>query len=191
MGVGNADVIVRLPEVMFYRIIGEMTGIEMADESDLLTTLRSLSRIKKEYDRFAEAIDEVNEKGYGIVMPDVDDMTLDEPQIVKQAGSYGVKLRATAPSVHMIRADIETELNPVVGTEQQSEELVRFLLEEFEEDPSGIWNTNIFGKSIYELVNEGLHAKLEHMPEDARNKLGETLSRVINEGAAGLVCIIL
>ena len=191
MGSGNSEISVRLPDEMFYRIIGEMTGIEMTDESDLLTTLRSLSQVKREYDRFAEAIDDVNEKGYGIVMPDVDDMALDEPQIVRQAGNYGVKLRATAPSIHMIRADIETELNPVVGTEQQSEELVKFLLEEFEEDPGSIWNTNLFGKSIYELVNEGLHAKLEHMPDDAREKLGETLSRVINEGAAGLVCIIL
>ena len=191
MGTGEAELSLDLPAELFYRMIGEMTGIAVSDESELLSTMRSLASVKREYDRFATAIDEVNEKGYGIVMPDLEDMTLDEPQIVKQSGSYGVKLRATAPSIHMIRADIETELSPVVGTEQQSEELVKFILEEFEEDPSAIWNTNLFGRSIYELVNEGLHAKLEHMPEDAREKIGETLGRVINEGAAGLVCIIL
>lgn len=191
MGTGAAELSLDLPSELFYKVIGETTGLEIADESELLSTMRSLASVKREYDRFATAIDEVNEKGYGIVMPDLEDMTLDEPQIVKQSGSYGVKLRATAPSIHMIRADIETELSPVVGTEQQSEELVKFILEEFEEDPSAIWNTNLFGRSIYELVNEGLHAKLEHMPEDAREKIGETLGRVINEGAAGLVCIIL
>lgn len=191
MGDGVADVALCLPSELFYSVIGETTGISVSDESELFTTMRSLAAVKREYDRFASAIDEVNAKGYGIVMPDLEDMTLDEPQIVKQAGSYGVKLRATAPSIHMIRADIETELSPVVGTEQQSEELVKFILEEFEEDPSAIWNTNLFGRSIYELVNEGLHAKLEHMPEDAREKIGETLGRVINEGASGLVCIIL
>lgn len=191
MGSGNAELTLDLPSELFYRMIGETTGITVADESELLSSMKSLAAMKKEYDRFAAAIDEVNAKGYGIVMPDLEDMTLDEPQIVKQAGNYGVKLRATAPSVHMIRADIETELSPVVGTEQQSEELVKFILEEFEEDPSSIWNTNLFGRSIYELVNEGLHAKLEHMPEDAREKLGETLGRIINEGASGLVCIIL
>ncbi|MBQ8524458.1 MAG: stage IV sporulation protein A [Clostridia bacterium] len=191
MGTGAAELSLDLPSELFYKVIGETTGLEIADESELLSTMRSLAAVKRDYDRFATAIDEVNEKGYGIVMPDLEDMTLDEPQIVKQSGSYGVKLRATAPSIHMIRADIETELSPVVGTEQQSEELVKFILEEFEEDPSAIWNTNLFGRSIYELVNEGLHAKLEHMPEDAREKIGETLGRVINEGAAGLVCIIL
>jgi len=191
MGEGTAELSLSLPSDLFYRVLSEESGICVADESELFSTMRGLACVKRDYDRFATAIDEVNAKGYGIVMPDLEDMTLDEPQIVKQAGSYGVKLRATAPSIHMIRADIETELSPVVGTEQQSEELVKFILEEFEEDPSAIWNTNLFGRSIYELVNEGLHAKLEHMPEDAREKIGETLGKVINEGAAGLVCIIL
>lgn len=191
MGTGCAKVEIRLPDELFYRIIGDMTGIEMSGEADLLATLRSLSQVKREYDRFAEAIDAVNETGYGIVMPEMEDLTLDEPEIVKQSGGYGIRLRATAPSIHMIRAGIETELNPIVGTEQQSEELVRYLLEEFEGDPGGIWNTNLFGKSIYELVNEGLHSKLDHMPQDAREKFGETLSKVINEGSQGLICIIL
>ncbi len=191
MGRGSAVVKVKLPDRLFYKIIGEMTGIPMSSEADMLSALRSLAEMKKEYDRFAEAIDSVNERGYGIVMPTADDLTLDEPEIVKQAGGYGVRLRASAPSIHMIRAGIEAELNPIVGTEQQSEELVKFLLDEFKEDPQSIWDTNLFGKSIYELVNEGLHAKLDHMPDDAREKLGETLSKVINDGASGLICIIL
>ena len=138
-----------------------------------------------------ERLDEVNEKGYGIVMPDVEDLHLEEPQIVKQAGGYGVKLRAGAQSVHMIRANIEAEINPMVGTEQQSEDLVRYMLKEFEEDPKSIWQSNMFGKSLYELINEGLHTKLDHMPEESRKKLSETLERIINEGSNGLICILL
>ena len=133
----------------------------------------------------------MEETGYGIVMPDLHDLTLEEPQIVKQSGGYGVKLRASAPSIHMIKADIKAEVSPSVGTEQQSEELVNFLLREFETDPQKIWETNMFGKSLYELVNEGLHTKLSHMPDDARAKLSETLQRIINEGSGGLICIIL
>ena len=132
-----------------------------------------------------------DEKGYGIVMPDVDDLRLEEPEIVKQAGGYGVRLRASAQSIHMIRANIETEINPIVGSEQQSEELIKYMLREFEEDPRRIWESNMFGKSLYELVNEGIHSKLEHMPEASRKKLSETLERIINEGSGGLICILL
>ncbi len=190
-GTGVCEVEIGLPDELFYSVIGELTGIEVDGEEALLAALCSLARIKREYDKFAAAIEEVAEKGYGIVMPEQDDLTLDEPEIVKQAGGYGLRLRAAAPSIHLIRAGIETELNPIVGTEQQSEELVRYLLDEFEDDPRGIWDTNLFGKSIYELVNEGLHAKLENLPEDAREKFGQTISRVINEGSQGLICIIL
>jgi stage IV sporulation protein A len=124
-------------------------------------------------------------------MPDVEDMHLDDPEIVRQSGGYGVKLRASASSVHMIRANIEAEINPIVGTEQQSEDLVRYMLHEFEEDPARIWESNMFGKSLYELVNESIHSKLEHMPEASRSKLSETLERIINEGSGGLICILL
>ncbi len=191
MGCGRVEAEIAMPEALYYRIIGEMTGIEMENERDLLSALRSLTEAKRTYDKYAEAIRELDENGYGIVMPDVDSLTLEEPEIVRQAGGYGVRLRASAPSVHMIRASIETELNPVVGTEQQSEELVKNLLRDFEEDPKQIWESNLFGKTLYELVNDGLHAKLSHMPPDARLKLGETLSRIINEGSGGLICIIL
>ncbi|MBQ3005804.1 MAG: stage IV sporulation protein A, partial [Clostridia bacterium] len=135
--------------------------------------------------------DEVEATGYGIVMPMIDDLTLDEPEIMKQGGKYGVRLSASAPSIHMMKANINTEVAPIVGSESQSEELVRYLLQEFEENPSSIWESNIFGKSLHELVNEGLHNKLFRMPTEARMKLQETLERVINEGCSGLICIIL
>ena len=129
--------------------------------------------------------------GYGIVMPSVDDLTLEEPEIVKQPGGYGVKLKASAPSIHMMKADIETEVNPIVGTESQSEELVKFLLHEFEEDPKSIWESNMFGKTLHELVSEGLNSKLAHMPDSARMKIADTIRRIINEGSGGLICILL
>jgi stage IV sporulation protein A len=147
--------------------------------------------MKARYDKIEEALDEAEENGYGIVMPDVSELHLAEPEIVKQPGGYGVRLRASAQSIHMIRANIETEINPIVGTEQQSEDLVKYMLNEFDEDPQRIWQSNMFGKSLYELVNEGLHSKLEHMPEASRTKLSETLERIINEGSGGLICIIL
>ena len=150
-----------------------------------------MSAAKRELDKFASAIDEVNESGYGIVLPDVDDMTLEEPEIIKQAGSYGVKLRASAPSIHMIKTHIETEINPIVGTQEQSQEIIKYMLDEFEDDPKKIWESNMFGKSLYELVNDGLHAKLEHISDDSRARLCDTLTRVINDGANGLICIIL
>ena len=131
------------------------------------------------------------EKGYGIVMPGMDELSLNEPEIIKQSGGYGVKLSASAKSIHMIRANIETEINPIVGTEAQSAELIKYLLREFEEDPSKIWESNVFGKSLYDLVNDGMNAKLINLPSDAREKLGETLERVVNEGANGLICILL
>lgn len=190
-GRGCATLTVTLPDSLYYATISEMTGIPMKDEEELLGALNRLSEAKREYDRYRDAIAAVNERGYGIVMPEAGDLTLEEPQIVKQAGSYGVRLRASAPSIHMIRAEIGAEINPIVGTEEQSEEMVNYLMEEFESDPASLWQSNMFGRSLYELVNDGLHAKLGHMPEDARQKFGETLSKIINEGSQGLICIIL
>ena len=153
--------------------------------------LLELNKIKKAYMRLKTALDEVEATGYGIVMPTTEELTLAEPEIMKQAGKYGIRLRASAPSVHMMRADITTEVAPIVGSESQSEELVEYLLKEFEEDPLKIWQSNIFGKSLNELVNEGLRNKLGRMPTDARMKLQETIEKVINEGCSGLICIIL
>lgn len=191
LGNGEITVNVSLNKDLYYKIISEFCDTQIEDDEDLFLNIKSLSLAKKELDKFARAIDEVNETGYGIVLPDVDDMTLEEPEIVKHSGSYGVKLRASAPSIHMIRAQIETEINPVVGTAEQSQEIVKYMLDEFEDDPKKIWESNMFGKSLYELVNEGLHAKLEHISEDSRAKLSDTLTRVINEGSNGLICIIL
>lgn len=191
LGTGRAAVSLGLDDGLFYKIIGEMTGFDVPDDGALISLMYDLSSIKKKYDKVARALDEVNETGYGIVVPDVYDLTLEEPQMVKQSGGYGVKLRASAPSIHMIKANIKTEVSPIVGTEQQSEELVKFMLSEFETNPQKLWDTNIFGKSLYELVSEGIHSKLSHVPADARERLCETLSRVINEGSGGLLCIIL
>ncbi|MBQ9996695.1 MAG: stage IV sporulation protein A [Clostridia bacterium] len=190
-GCGTASLRVRLPDGLYYDVISEITGIPMKNETDLLEALEGLSAAKREFDKYRAALAEVNEKGYGIVMPCVDDLHLEDPEIVRQAGGYGVRLRASASSVHMIKTNIETEINPIVGTEQQSEEMVKYLMREFEDDPKTIWQSNMFGKSLYELVNDGLHSKLDHMPEDARQKFGETLSKIINEGSQGLICIIL
>lgn len=191
LGTGNAEILITAKDGLFYRLMSEIAGTEIEDDACLMSVLANFAEAKKKYDKVSKALDEVNATGYGIVMPDIYDLKLEEPEIVKKSGGYGVQLRASAPSIHMIKADIKTEVSPIVGTEAQSEELVNFLLREFETDPQKIWETNMLGKSLYELVNEGLHTKLSHMPEDARARLSETLQRVINEGAGGLVCIIL
>ncbi len=191
LGDGTVKMCMELPQSLFYKILGEMSGFEIDGEHQLMTLMSSLSQMKTEYDKISFALHEVMENGYGIVSPTTDELTLDEPKIVKQGGKFGVKLKASAPSIHMIRADIETEVSPIVGTEKQSEELVHYLLSEFEADPAKIWQSNIFGKSLYELVNEGLNNKLSRMPDSARMKLKETLQRIINDGSNGLICIIL
>ena len=193
MDLGLGEVVIRaeMSPQIFYQILREETGFELHDEMSLMSLLCQLSATKKEYDKISAALKSVRETGYGIVSPGTDELTLDEPKIVKQGGRFGVKLKASAPSIHMMQANIETEVCPIVGTEKQSEELVHYLLEEFEADPAKIWESNIFGKSLYELVNEGLHNKLSRMPDESRNKLRETLQRIINEGSGGLICIIL
>lgn len=191
LGSGSAFVTVVLRNDLFYKILGEVTGLELSDESDLMPCMIELAQIKKRFEKVKSALDEVEATGYGIVMPDIDELTLEEPEIVKQGGKYGVRLRAESNSIHMMSAKINTEISPIVGTERQSEELVRYLLKEFEESPTKIWQSNIFGKSLHELVNEGLHNKLCRMPTDARMKLQETIQRIINDGCSGLICIIL
>jgi len=191
LGRGSVKMSVSVHISLFYTILGEATGIEIDGESGLMPTMIELARIKKAYDKIRSALEEVSATGYGIVMPGLEELTLEEPQIVSQGGKYGVKLRASAPSIHMMRADITTEISPIVGSEKQSEELVMFLLNDFTENPEKIWNSNIFGTSLHQLVNEGLRNKLYRMPSDARIKLQETIERIINEGCSGLVCIIL
>lgn len=191
LGTGTVTIEISLNNMLFYKVLTEMTGIQMNNEADLFATIDNLSKVKKEYDKVSMALQEVKQKGYGIVMPSMEELILDEPEIVKQGSRFGVKLKARAPSIHMIRADIETEVSPIVGSEKQSEELVNYLLSEFENDPTKIWESNIFGKNLHELVNEGLQNKLYRMPEDAQGKLQETLERIVNEGSGGLICIII
>ena len=191
LGTGVAAAALTLPRELFYQTLSERSGFSVADDGDLMGLLTKLAAVKAEYDKVASALRDVRETGYGIVVPGIDELRLEEPEIVKQGGRYGVRLKASAPSIHMIRADIETAVSPIVGNEKQSEDMVNYLLQEFEGDTSKIWQSNIFGRSFHELVSEDLQAKLKRMPEDARKKLRETLERIINEGSGGLICIIL
>ena len=191
LGEGSAKVEVSIHESLFYRILSETTGMEIAGEYQLISTIKVLSEAKREYDKVKYALEEVKQKGYGIVTPALEEMKLDEPVIVRHGSKYGVRLKASAPSIHLIRADIETEISPIVGTEKQSEDLINYLNNERSQDPGKIWQLNMFGKSMSDMVREGLQSKLYRMPEDAQMKLQETLQKIINEGSGGLLCIIL
>ena len=191
LGQGSAQITLSIKPNLFYKVLTETTGIQINDEQELMNNIIELSKIKTQYMRVKDALDEVEATGYGIVMPTIEELSLEEPEIVKQGGRYGVRLKASAPSIHLMKANITTEVSPIVGSEKQSEDLIMYLLSEFEEDPVKIWDSNIFGKSLHELVNEGLHTKLARMPADARMRVQETIERVINEGCNGLVCIIL
>ena len=191
LGTGSAEYSISVARELFYSVITENTDLKINDDRDLMETLSELAVIKEEYMRVKNALDEVEATGYGIVMPRTEELSLEEPEIMHQGGRYGVRLRASAPSIHMMRANITTEVSPIVGSEKQSEDLIKYLLSEFEDEPTKIWDSNIFGKSLFELVNEGLNTKLSRMPGDARLRIQETVERVINEGCNGLVCIII
>ena len=191
LGDGKAEIEIDITNSVFYEIVTEISGVEVRSEAQLIETLTEFSTIAEKYKRIRSALDEVEATGYGIVMPTIDELSLEEPQIMKQGGKYGVKLKASAPSIHMMKATINTQVAPIVGSESQSEELVMYLLNEFQENPAKIWQSNIFGKSLDDLVNEGLKNKLYHMPAEARMKLQQTLERIINEGCSGLLCIII
>lgn len=191
LGAGEVFVDVLLKEDLFYSILSELSNTKISNDGDLFSIMTKLSSVKKKYDKIEVALQEVEAKGYGIVTPGIDELILDEPEMVRQGSKFGVKLTATAPSIHLIKTAVTTEVSPTVGSEKQSEELVNYLLSEFENDPKQIWQSNIFGKSLHELVNEGLQTKLAKMPEEAQFKLQETLERIVNEGSGGLICIIL
>lgn len=191
LGSGIAEAELQLPRALFYQTLSEQSGFTVADDGDLMSLLTELASVKAEYDKVAQAVHDARENGYGVVVPTVDELNLEEPEIMKQGGHYGVRLKASAPSLHIIRADIETTVSPIVGNEKQSEDMVNYLLQEFEGDTTKIWQSNIFGRSFHEIVGEDLQAKLKHMPDDARVKLRQTLERIINEGSGGLICIIL
>ena len=191
MGTGVATATLEVPRALFYGTLSQQCGMEIADDGDLMKLMTELAAMKSRYDKVAAALDQVEATGYGIVIPEPDEMVLEEPEIVKQGGRYGVRLKASAPSIHMMKADIQTEVSPIMGSEKQSEEMVDYLLQQFEGDTGKIWDSNIFGRSFHELVGDDLQSKLKRMPEDAREKLRETLQRIINEGSGGLICIIL
>lgn len=191
LGEGSIKMQLTFPETLFYKILGDECGYPIDDDFHLVSIVKDLVSAKKQYDRMADALKNVKETGYGLVPPSMDEMSMEEPEMVRQGGRFGVRLKASAPSLHLIRVDIETEVSPIVGSEKQSEELVKYMLTEFENDPAKIWKTDIFGKPLHELVKEGLSSKLSHMPDDARLKIQETLQRIINEGSGGLICILL
>lgn len=190
LGSGTVNCVLDFPEALFYGVLSEKSGFTVEDDGDLLTLLQSLSTVKKEYDQVQSALDEVRATGYGIVMPTPEQMHLEVPEIVRKGSSYGVRLRASAPSIHMMRADIKTEISPMVGDEKQSEDLLNYLLGEYDGDTEKLWESNIFGKSVFELVNEGLMTKMKRMPESARHKMKDSLCRMINDGCTGLICIM-
>ena len=191
LGKGNATIEIGIDTSLFYKVLSEQTDIGITDECALLNCIKDLSQKQKEFDKIAQAYEQVKETGYGIVLPTIEELSLEEPKIIKQGGKYGIRLNASAPSIHMMKVETKTEVTPIVGSEQQSEELVNYLLKEFEENPKKIWESDIFGKSLHELVNEGLHNKLYRMPADARQKIAETIEKIINDGCNGLICIIL
>lgn len=188
---GVSDVDVALDDALFYNVLSETTGIAINSEHKLISLMKKLAKAKTEYDKVGFAFNEVMHKGYGVVNPLLDEIKLEKPEIVKQGNRYVVKFKASAPSVHLIRADIKAEVSPFVGTEKQSQEFVDYFMGEYDKDPQKVWDSEIFGKSLFDLVNESLHNKIYTMPDDAQGKLQQTLQKIVNEGSGGLICIIL
>ena len=188
LATGSVACVLQFPESLFYQILSSKAGMTITTDAQLLLILTELSQIKKEYDKISDALSAVKATGYGVVMPSADEMTLQTPEVLRKNGAFGVKLKAGAPSIHMVRVDIDTEISPMVGSEQQSQDLITYLTGE---DPDKLWQSNIFGKSVYDLIQEGLTAKVIRMPDDVRSKFRGTLSRIVNEGATGLICLIL
>ncbi len=190
-GKGTASAAIELSRELYYQTISEQSGFSISDDGDLMELLHSLKSVKSEYDNLHEAIQQANETGYGLVMPTPEQMILHEPQIVNKGGRYSVKLKAAAPALHIIRTDVETEVSPAVGGEKASEEILGFLLQGFDGDAAKIWDSNIFGKSLYDIAEEGLSTKLRRMPSNVQNRLKSTMQKVVNDGAYSLICIII
>ncbi len=188
LSTGTVSCVLGFPEKLFYEILSSRAGMEIKNDAQLLKLLTELSQVKGEYDKISDALSAVQATGYGVVMPSAQEMKLETPEIVKKGGAFGVKLKAGAPSIHMIRVDIDTEISPMVGDEKQSRDLITSLSGE---EPEKVWQSNIFGKSVYDLIQEGLTAKLVQLPEDVRGKFRGTLTRIVNDGANGLICLIL
>ncbi len=191
LGEGTARILLKPSENIFYKVLSENCDVEIESESDLIALVKDLNIAKREYDKIKDALVDVRETGYGLVAPQLSEMKFEEPEIVKQGTKFGVKLKASAPSLHFIKADIKTEISPIMGSEKESEELVNALMDQFDKDPASLWQSNMFGKSLEVLVKEGLQNKLYKMPEDVQVKIQKTLQKIINEGNGGLICIIL
>lgn len=191
MGSGAVIIDVSAPRALFYSTVSGMTGFEIKDDGDMISLLSELSGLKSEYEKVADALRDVRETGYGVVMPSKDDLTLREPEIVRRGGKYSVRLKASAPSIHMIMTDVETEVSPAVGGERSSGDVINFLLQEFEGDTGKLWESNIFGRSLHDIAGDSVQAKIRSMPPETQIKMRDTLGRIINEGAGGLICIIL
>ncbi len=191
LGRGVVSATLELPHELFYNTLSEQSGLDVKDDGDLISLLSQLSKIKREYDRIDSALKDVKARGYGIVMPGREELKLEEPEIVRNGGRYGVRLKASAPSIHMQLINVETEVSPAIGGEKSSEDIINFLLQEFEGNVGKIWESNIFGKSLYDIAGEGLNNKMKKMQEETQTKLQETIQRIVNEGSGGLICIIL
>jgi stage IV sporulation protein A len=191
MGTGIADIALTAREEIFRQILADITGVDVSEKADLVRLLRELTAAKAEYDRVGGALGEVRQVGYAVVTPDLADMSFEEPELVRRGNQFGVRLKAKAPSLHIIRVDVEAEYTPILGNERQSEDLVHYLMEKFEDDPQKIWDSQIFGRTLHDVLREGIRQKLTRMPDGAQHKLQETLQRIVNEGSGGLICIIL
>ena len=191
LGTGSGIISATLDESLFYKIIGEVTGLEIKDENDLMPKILELVKIRAKYQKYSAALEEMEKTGYGTVNPERNEYSLEQPEIMKQGNKYGVRLKASAPVVHMIKTEVHTEVAPIVGSEKQSEELAAFMLTDFEENPEKLWESNILGKSLEQLVSEGFDTRMDKLPVEARMKIRETIERMINEGCSGLICLIL
>lgn len=191
LGEGKANIDITLNDNLFYSILSETTGMEITSEYELISMMKNLAEAKRAYDKIKFALDEVNKKGYGIVTPSVEEMTISEPEVLKQGNRFGIKIDADAPSIHLIKTNIKTSVSPIVGSEDQSKELVGYLKNQYKENPENMWDYNIFGRSLKELITDDLNSKLMRMPEDTQYKFKETLQKIINEGNGGLICIML
>lgn len=191
LGEGSVTIKIIPKSHLFYDVLSEQCGEEIKDDFHLVSLIRDLAYAKKQYSKLKEALIQVEQTGYGVVQPTAEEMSLDDPQIVKQGGKFGVRLKASAPSLHIIKVEVETELNPIVGTQQQSEEMVKYLTNEFESSPEKIWETNMFGRSLSTMVGEAIRSKIVLMPIEAQQKMRRTLTRIINEGKGGVICILL
>ena len=191
LGEGELRFELPLSQDVYYRVLGEMSGCEIAGDRQLMSMMSDMARAKREYDKLAAALEEVERTGYGLVMPTRAELKLEKPETVRQGSHYGVRIRASAPSMHLIRADVSTEISPLVGTEKQSEEMAAFLTQAMEDDPDGVWDTNMFGKTLSAMIGDELSGKLSHMPQDARDKVSELLERIMNEGSGSMICILL